>query len=184
VNKPGALWATLWVLLMLVGIPAASCDELPPMPPTSTPTVAPTATATATQTMRPTATVTITVTPTPIPSPIWCPTATPPPPKACWDYERLSYVERQRVWNAALYHLGRGIELDLLPYEDVTLVRGMIDEALGAPQTISYAVESDVRGELLRCRGFALGILVMRESAERVDCRNWTVLGWDGEEAK
>jgi hypothetical protein len=114
------------------------------------------------------------VEPTPEPTPDLLPprTITPVDVGKC----RGSYTEaeRARILGGALYGLSEPMERDLVYSQDATLQLGSGREALGAPVTPSYAVQAD-DGGLIRCRGFALGIVAIRSECD------WGVVEWDGE---
>lgn len=159
--------------------------------PTNTPRLYPSWTPLPTATSRRSATpsqptAAYTVTPTVLPSvtpDLWAtflPTETPKPCEAAWQF---TSGERLRIQGAALYHLRSGPEIDLIPAYDALCGIGLYLLDLGAPMTIEFAVEGDVRGDVIRCRGFATGIVASMER-EGLDpaSRHWAALRWDGED--
>ena len=146
--------------------------------PTSTPRVYPswtplpsrTATRTATGQVEPTITATV-IDSTPPPWPT-------KPCEAPWPF---TYQERQTIAAAARNHLWLGTreEPQGPAQEDALLSIGLYELDLGAPLTDEYHLEADDGGRI-RCRGFALGIVALRDGAPS-ECRNWAVITWGGE---
>lgn len=158
--------------------------------PTNTPRVYPSWTPEPTNTPRYTATsmptptfgpptATFTTAPTHTPQP----TATLPP-KGCNEPWPFSYNERQNIAAAARNHLWLGSreEPQTLPQEDALLSIGLFASDLGAPLTDEYHLLPDDGEGYIRARGFALGVVALRERAD-IDgtCRSWAVISWGGE---
>jgi hypothetical protein len=156
--------------------------------PTSTPrvyaswTLAPTATrrgATSTPSATWAATPTRALAPSRTPTYDGMPPETPQPCNAPWMF---SVQERLRIQGAATYWGAQPYEIDLLPYDDALVGIGWFQEDLGAVETEAFAVEGDEHGEVIRVRGFSLGIVAVME-APGLDntCQHWAILRWSGE---
>ncbi len=90
--------------------------------------------------------------------------------------------ERLRIQGAATWHLGKGAEIDLIPAQDALCGIGMYQYDLGAPMSIAFAVEGDQRGDVIRCRAFALGLVAIMERPDMDSPGlHYAVLRWSGE---
>jgi hypothetical protein len=70
----------------------------------------------------------------------------------------------------------------VLPNEDPILGLGLYMHQLGCPTTDEYTLLADDGVTRIRCRGFALGIVaVMQRGDIPPECRDYAVIGWDGE---
>jgi hypothetical protein len=193
------------LLSLLVALPVAAglyamsaCDGGTPVTATETQTATATPGYTVTQTPDATATATWTTTHAPTatetrtPGPTWTPwptlTVTPmqtlmPPetPVPCDQMWPFTSGERLRIQGAAVYWLRSGPEIDLIPAQDALCGLGMYEHDLGAPMTTVFAVEGDVRGDVIRCRAFALGVVCVLERPGLDDCQHYALLAWSGE---
>lgn len=132
---------------------------------------------------------------TPRATPTWTPTgqerptmtatvidSTPPPwpTKPCEAPWPFSYAERQTIAAAArnALWLGSREEPQVLPQHDQILSIGLFALDLGAPLTDEYTILADDGGRI-RCRGFALGIVALREGAPDT-CKACAVVSWGG----
>ena len=117
-------------------------------------------------------------------TPVDTPTPIPQPSKPCNGPWPFTYNERQNIAAAARNHLWLGSreEPQTLPQEDALLSIGLFALDLGAPLTDEYHLLPDDGEGRIRARGFALGIVALRERADIGDtCRNWAVISWGGE---
>lgn len=115
--------------------------------------------------------------------------STPPPlpTKPCEAPWPFTYNEAQTIAAAARNHLWLGTreEPQTLPQEDEILSIGLYELDLGAPLTDEFRLLPDDGQGRIRVRGFALGIVAVRERADMDDtCRNWAVVSWGGEAAQ
>ena len=59
---------------------------------------------------------------------------------------------------------------------------GLYDNDLGMPTTAPFAVEGDVDGSKILCRGFCMGIVaVMQQEGLDDVCQDWAIIKWSGE---
>lgn len=152
--------------------------------PTRTPRVYPSWTALPTRTPRWTATATARPTfgtPTAIAPPVATPTL---PQHDCEEPWPFTWGECQNIAAAARNHLWLGgrREPQVAPQYDPVLSIGLYALDLGAPLTDEYHLLPDDGVGRIRCRGFALGIVALRERADMDGtCRAWAVVSWGGE---
>jgi len=142
--------------------------------PTNTPRVYPSWTPLPSRTPRATATWPA----PPTPPPAATPTPQDKPCEAPWPF---TYNEAQTIAAAARNHLWLGTreEPQGPAQEDALLSIGLYELDLGAPLTDEYHLEADDGGRI-RCRGFALGIVALRDGAPS-ECRNWAIVTWGGD---
>ena len=160
--------------------------------PTSTPRVYPTWTPKPTNTPKayaswtplPTWTRTTTNTPDRTETVPMTPTAPDKPCEAPWPFTQN---ERLNIQAAALNHLwmdGRRDEPMVMPQEDALLSIGLYALDLGAPLTEEFRLLADDGGRI-QCRGFALGIVALRDGAggeySAGECKAWAIVSWGGE---
>lgn len=110
------------------------------------------------------------------------PDGAPPTPtvKPCFSPWVFSQTERYRIQAAAL--LADPVERDLIPYNDLLCGIGLYANDLGMPMTAPFAVEGDIDGSKILCRGFCMGIVaVMRQEGLGNVCQDWGILTWGGE---
>jgi len=109
--------------------------------------------------------------------------STPPPwpTKPCEAPWPFTYNEAQTIAAAARNHLWLGTreEPQVAPQYDQILSIGLYALDLGAPLTDEYHLEADDGGRI-RCRGFALGVVAMRDGAPS-ECKAWAVISWGGD---
>lgn len=153
--------------------------------PTATKRVYPSWTPVPTATRRATATPTRSATRTATPEgpdleATSLPSLTPKPCDAPWEFTQ---AERYRIQAAGMWHLRGGPEIDLIPQHDALCGIGLYTVNLGAPLTIEYTVEGDVQGDVIRCRGFCMGVVaVMERQGTDATCRFWGAISWGGEQ--
>lgn len=180
-------WMILFAALILLAILAMGrCGTTAQVYPTWTP--------------RPTATVKVYPSWTPVPSatrragatamPTWTatpkahitPDGSPPTPtvKPCFSPWTFSVAERYRIQAAAVF--ADPPERDLIPRNDLLCGIGLYDNDLGMPTTAPFAVEGDIDGSKIVCRGFCMGVVaVMQQDGLDDTCQAWAILRWSGE---
>lgn len=193
---PLLLAALLLILLLLFARqPAGATVQWPtwtPLP-TNTPRVYPTWTPVPTATSRRSATPTVTATVTrtatrtatahvtlEMPPTLPVPTATLPSCSKPWPF---TFRERVNIQAGAL-NLCWGLSREpmVLPQEDVLLGLGLYMHRLGCPVTEEFTILSDDDVTRIRARGFALAIIAVMEREDiPPECRDYAVIGWDGE---
>jgi hypothetical protein len=108
--------------------------------------------------------------------PPYPPTVEPTGTPSCGSLQQFTLDERRTIAATAWQYIGRGLEPAPAPDDDPTLIHGLYDLELGAPQTVVFSV-TGADGAAIVCRGFAQAIIAMRQAGNDL-CLDYGVVTW------